>query len=84
MQATQKWSLFLRCAVFFAIGYDSFGEWIQGEEFFGDEKETQKEAAVASRGINAFECWRHKKELNFLRDCGSSGQFRVGDLIGVL
>ena len=84
MQATQKWSLFLRCAVSFAIGQDCFGEWIKGEEFFGDEKETQKEAAVASRGINAFECWRHKKELNFLRDCVSSAMFQVGDLIGIL
>ena len=39
---------------------------------------------MASRGINTMECWRHKKELNFLRDCVSSGLFRVGDLIGIL
>ena len=30
------------------------------------------------------ECWRHKKELNFLRDCVSSGLFRGRDLIGIL
>ena len=50
----------------------------------GTKKETQQEARVASRGINAFECWRRKKELTFLRDCVSSGLFRVGDLIGLL
>ena len=30
------------------------------------------------------EGWRHKKELNFLRDCVSSALFQVGDLIGIL
>ena len=59
MQATQKWSLFLRCAIFFAIREDCFEEWIKAEVFFGNEKETQKEATIASKGFgytNTTEC----------------------------